>query len=200
MRLNAVLIALAALLCGTGLCAGETLEYDIAGVSPGYMPDTQYTAPNEPFHLRFFLDSHPVPESVTLAWFTVATSVSETVGSRPELDEPVKVEFFGGLFPTGGLSILFHPGQPSELFQLGWSGDHLFTGDLDDPSMNVGTFQLAYATAVTVTPMPEPAVTAACAVILIGLLIARRRMRTVNLRRSYAGGSRELSRSHRPHR
>ena len=200
MRLNAVLIALAGLLCGAGLCAGETLEYDITGVFPGFMPDTPYTAPNEPFRLRFFLDSQPAPESVTLGWFTVPTAVSETVGSRPELDQPVELEFHGGYFPTGGLSILFHAGQPAELFQLGWGGDHLFAGDLDSPAMEVGTFQLADATTVTVTPTPEPAVTADCAVILIGLLIARRRMRTINLRKSYAGGSTGLSRSNRPPR
>jgi hypothetical protein len=198
MRLNAILIALAALLSGTGLCAGETLEYDVAGIFPEFMPDTQYTAPNQPFELRFSLDSHPIPESVTLAWFTVSTSLSETVGSRPELDEPVELEFYGGYFPTGGLSILFHAGQPAELFQLGWGGDHLFTGDLDSPVLEAGTFQLSYATTATVTPTPEPAVTAACAVILIGLLIARRRMKKVNLRKSYAGGSRELCRSNRP--
>ena len=200
MRLNAILIAVAALLSGTGLCAGETLEYDLTGVFPAFMPDTQYTAPNEPFDLRFFLDYRPVPESVSLGWFTVPTSVSETIGSRPELKEPVEVEFYGGYFPTGGLSILFNAGQPSDLFQLGRSGDHLFTGDLDSPVMSVGDFELAYAETITVTPTPEPAVTVACAVILIGLLIARRRMRTINLRKSYAAGPTPLYRWHRPPR
>ena len=131
MKLNAILVAVAALLCGTGLCAGETLEYHVTGVFPGFMSKTQYTALNE---------------------------------------------------------------------QPGWSGDHLFARDLNDPVMDVGRFQVADATILTVTPTPEPAVTAVCAVIVIGLLIARRRMRTINLRKSYGGGSRGPYPSNRPPR
>jgi hypothetical protein len=169
--------ALAAAFSAAYVCPAATLQYHSTGVFTEFTPDTPYTAPGQPFDVRFLIDSEPVPMIAYENGFTVATVITLKVGSRPELTEPGAVTFAGpGGFFNGGYDVLFRPTEGGTFeFGFGFGGEPLFTGPANDPVMKVGTFELAIAN-LTVTAVPEPAsgTIAAAALGVLGLLRCRR--------------------------